>query len=187
MHWVDIPLGNHLQRDGYGLLICVLYTDPISQVQNGKRSGRKRKHGTWQFGFCSYIPTKLWFSTIWYWTLLYIWCPWESSLPVTPVGNQRIVTHGLYTILHNLIIVDFLRCLELLIPRIVGLCFAYRSIIAPNELDSNWEGYPESHFHWLFSGEISHYRIRICTHILTSLIIIKFPNNKIQLFLQSII
>ena len=74
-----------------------------------------------------------------------------------PVVNSTTVDYSAF--LHNCICggqslhAYILLRLTLLIPRIVGLCLAYWSIVAPKGSDSNWEGYPESHFHWLFSGK----------------------------------
>jgi hypothetical protein len=43
MCWIDIRPGKSFAEGWYGSLICVCHL--ISRVQNGKRSGRKRKHG----------------------------------------------------------------------------------------------------------------------------------------------
>src|ERR1700679_23037 len=51
MYWIDILLRKPFAEGWYGSLICVCHL--ISRVQNGKRSGRKRKHGT---SSCACIP-----------------------------------------------------------------------------------------------------------------------------------
>ena len=70
----------------------------------------------------------------------------------------------------------FLR-LKLLVPKIVGLCLTYQSIVALKGSNFNWARYSESCFHWLCSREISHYKIRICIYIFTSFVIRKFPGK----------
>jgi len=75
---------------------------------------------------------------------------------------MKMQTHAAIQILHGL---------KLWVPRSVGHCHAYWSILLPRGLDSVWGSYPESHFYWLFSGKISNYRIRIHIFFLTLSII----------------
>jgi len=48
---------------------------------------------------------------------------------------------------------------------LIGMTKAYTSRYQQFYSKQNWDGSMSLHFHWLFSGEISNYRIRICIYL----------------------
>src|ERR1700733_5881760 len=107
MYWIDILLRKPFAEGWYGSLICVCHL--ISRVQNGKRSGRKRKHGT---SSCACIPIfaqNIYTTTLSsYWILLLYLVPMRIHIsachtgqPSTAIGYQHHTSRRAYLSSHR--------------------------------------------------------------------------------------